>query len=107
MPRGKREMTERSQFPYPAGAGCAAAPVKRPANTPSDVTADCPAVTPRCPAEREEIAELYLLGHLNAVDSFTFQRHCRECRECKEILENLRSFIFALKSTVGLLHRRR
>ena len=86
MPEEKK-MTERSQFLQPAGAGSAAAAATTPLG---------------CPTDREEMAELYLLGHLGPVDSAAFQQHSKECRECQEILENLEGFISALKSTVEL-----
>ena len=64
---------------------------------------DCMRVSGNCPADRDEVADLFITGKLKRREKVAFQRHIGVCRSCKEVVQRTLEFRDALGRAVRQL----
>jgi len=59
-----------------------------------------------CPADAEERAEAYLLGHLSASETMVFEDHYFTCDACAQRVEAANCYVRAMKAAGATFIRR-
>ena len=56
-----------------------------------------------CPPDPENMADLYIMGHLNEEDLVSFERHLTGCTSCRQEVQRSRDFRIAIGGAAASL----